>query len=74
MILSRSEFGVQSEGPLEMAEGFVAAVQDSKKETNLVLNSGGIGVKRGGLLPGFQCPGRIAAGACCGRLGLQFAE
>ncbi len=61
MILSGSELGVQLEGPLEMADGFVAAVHHGKKEANLVLNSGGIRVEGGGLLPGFKRRGSVTA-------------
>jgi hypothetical protein len=57
-----------------MAESFIAAVQDCKKEANLVLYAGGIGVECSGLLPSLKCPGRVAPGACCHCLGLQFAE
>src|SRR5437016_925820 len=74
MILSGSEFGVQLQGSPEMAEGFVAAIQDCKKEPNLVLDSSRIGVERRGLLPGLKRRGRVPARARCISLGLQFSQ
>ena len=55
-------------------EGFVAAVEDGEEEADLVLYAGGVGVERGGLLPGGECGGSVTSGAGGGGLGFEVAE
>ena len=74
MVLRRGEFGIECECSLEVAVGFVAAVEDGEEEADLVLYAGGVGVERGGLLPGGKCGGSVTSGAGGGGLGFEFAE
>jgi hypothetical protein len=74
MVLRRSEFGIDCECSLEVGVGFVAAVEDGEEEADLVLYAGGVGVERGGLLPGGKCGGSVTSGAGGGGLGFQVAE
>ena len=74
VVLCGGEFGIEGERLFEMAEGFVAAVEDGEEEADLVLNAGGVGIERGGFFPGSECGGGVASCAGGGGLRFQVAE
>jgi hypothetical protein len=74
MVMGWSVTGVDCEGSYEVLDRVVAAVEDGEQKADLVLNAGGFGIERGGLLPGGHCGGDVSSGARRGGLGFQIAE
>jgi hypothetical protein len=72
--VSGGEFGVERKRAFEVEESLVAAVEDGKKEPDLVLDAGGIGVECGGLLPGGERGGSVTAGTGGGGSGFEVPE
>jgi hypothetical protein len=74
MVLRGREFGIDGEGLFEVPDGFVAAVEHGQKKADLVLNARRVRIDRGGLLPGRERAGSIAAGRCCTSARFYIAE
>ena len=72
--MRRSELPIERDGAGEVLQGFVAAIQNGEEKTDLVLDAGGLGIERRGLLPGSKRAGGIAAGLEIAGAGFQLRE